>query len=135
MTTHRSERIADLIRHELANVLREEVRDPRLGFVTLTAVDLSPDLRNARVFVTVLGQDEQQSLSALKRATPFLRRSLARRAGLRYTPELHFLFDSSVATASRVEELLREIDEDSGAQREAETNDGGDAVDDGGDAE
>jgi ribosome-binding factor A len=135
MTSHRSGRIADLIRHELANVLREEVRDPRLGFVTVTSVDLSPDLRNARVFVTVLGQDEQQALRALKRATPFLRRSLAVRAGLRYTPELNFLFDSSVATGSRVEDLLREIDEDRGVQDEAEANDEGDAVDGGGDAE
>ena len=109
MTTRRPERVADMIRLELARVLREEVRDPRVGFVTLTDVQLSPDLRSARVFVSTLEQDEKTTLEALERATPFIRRALARTAALRFTPRLQFIFDSSLATGSRVESLLQEI--------------------------
>ena len=109
MTTRRPERVADLIRLELARVLREDVRDPRVGFVTLTDVQLSPDLRSARVFVSTLDQNEQEPLDALERATPFIRRVLARSADLRFTPRLQFVFDQSLATGSRVESLLQEI--------------------------
>ena len=109
MTIRRPERVADIIRFELARVLREEVRDPRVGFVTLTDVRLSPDLRSARVFVSTLEQDEQTTLDALERATPFIRRALARNADLRFTPKLQFVFDRSLATGSRVESLLQEI--------------------------
>jgi ribosome-binding factor A len=109
MTIRRPERVADIIRLELARVLREEVRDPRVGFVTLTDVQLSPDLRSARVFVSTLEQDEQTTLDALEHATPFIRRALARSADLRFTPRLQFVFDRSLATGSRVETLLQEI--------------------------
>jgi len=109
MTIRRPERVADIIRLELARVLREDVRDPRVGFVTLTDVQLSPDLRSARVFVSTLEQDEQETLDALGRATPFIRRALARKAELRFTPRLQFVFDRSLATGSRVESLLQEI--------------------------
>ena len=108
MTGHRGERVADLIRAELARALREEVREPLLGFVTLTAVRLSPDLRSARVYVSVLDHEAERTLEALRRAAPFLRRVLAHRAGLRFTPELRFVFDPSLATGSRIDELLRE---------------------------
>ena len=109
MTIRRPERVADIIRFELARVLREDVRDPRVGFVTLTDVQLSPDLRSARVFVSTLDQDEESILDALERATPFIRRALARSADLRFTPRLQFVFDRSLATGSRVESLLQEI--------------------------
>jgi len=112
MTIRRPERMADVIRLELARVLREEVRDPRVGFITLTDVQLSPDLRSARVFVSTLDQDEQTTLDALERATPFIRRTLARSADLRFTPNLHFVFDPSLATGSRVESLLQELHRD-----------------------
>jgi ribosome-binding factor A len=112
VTHHRNQRVADRIRQELARLFTEEVRDPGVGFVTLTGVDLSPDLRHARVFVSVLGKQEEKALAALRRATPFLRRSLAHRAGLRFTPQLRFFIDSSVSTGFRVESLLREIEEE-----------------------
>jgi ribosome-binding factor A len=112
MTHHRSERVGDRVREELARLLTEEVGDPRVGFVTITEVDLSPDMRHARVYVSVLGQDQQTALQALRRATPFLRRGLARRSGLRFTPELRFSIDASVSTGHRVEDLLREIRND-----------------------
>ena len=109
MTTRRPGRVADLIRLELARVLREDVRDPRVGFVTLTDVQLSPDLRSARVFVSTLDQDERTTLDALERAAPFIRQALARSAALRFTPRLQFVFDRTLATGSRVESLLQEI--------------------------
>jgi ribosome-binding factor A len=105
----RSERIADIIRQELARLLREEVRDPRIGFVTITEVQLSRDLRHARVYLTTMSEDRQATLKALGRATPFLRRSLAAGCHLRFTPQLRFLFDESVDTGFRVERLLREM--------------------------
>ena len=84
MNGSRADRVADRIRRVLASLIQEELRDPRIGFVTLTDVRLSPDLRNARAFVTVMGQKElQPTLDALNHAVPFLRRSMARRAGLR----------------------------------------------------
>jgi ribosome-binding factor A len=109
MSVNRSQRVGDRIREELARLLSEEVRDPGVGFVTITGVDLSPDMRNARVHVSALGQSEETVLRALRRATPFLRRGLARRAGLRFTPELRFAIDPSVEQGSRVDRLLREI--------------------------
>jgi ribosome-binding factor A len=108
VTGRRSERVADVVRHELARLLREVVRDPQLGFVTITDVELSPDLRHARVWVSALGDDPGPSLDALRRAAPFLRRSLARAAGLRVVPDLRFSHDPSVSEGSRVERLLRE---------------------------
>jgi ribosome-binding factor A len=127
MTIRRPERVADIIRLELARVLREDVRDPRVGFVTLTDVQLSPDLRSARVFVSTLDdQDEQSTLEALERATPFIRRALARSAELRFTPRLQFVFDGSLATGSRVESLLKEIR----PEGELSPSEQGDEVDD-----
>jgi ribosome-binding factor A len=108
MTVRRGERLADLIRAELARALREEVRDPLLGFVTLTAVRLSADLRTARVYVSVLDRDAERTLEGLRRATPFLRRLLARSAGLRFTPDLRFVFDPSLASGSKIDQLLRD---------------------------
>lgn len=105
----RADRVADRIREELARLLREEVRDPRIGFVTLTSVDLSPDLRHARIYFTVLGQETQQALAALDRASPFLRRKLARSAGLRFTPRLEFRHDASLESGLRVDRILDDL--------------------------
>ena len=84
-------------------------RDPEVGFVTVTAVDLSPDMRHARVFVSILGDEQERSLQALRRAKAFLKRGLARRAGLRFTPDLRFEIDESIAGGFRIEKLLGRI--------------------------
>jgi len=112
MSVDRAARVADTILGILAESVRRDVRDPRVGFVTLTAVRVSPDLRHATVFVSTLGDETARSatLSALDRAAPFLKRALARRAGLRFIPDLRFVADTSIARGSRVEELLGEID-------------------------
>lgn len=111
MTTHRAEKVGDLVRGILARLLREEVRDPRIGFVTLTGAEVSPDLKHARVFFSTLGDaaSRADAARALNHAAPFLRRSVAREAGLRYTPELRFEEDPSVEGGFRVDALLDEI--------------------------
>ena len=109
--TRRADRVADEIRQALARILQAEMRDPRVGFVTLTDVELSPDLRHARVFVSFIGADADPALRVLRRAAPFLRRSLAREAGLRFTPELRFEIDASIDGGFRVDRILDEISE------------------------
>ena len=110
MVHHRNERVAEAIRAVLADAVRE-VRDPAVGFVTLTGVDLSPDRRLARVFVSRLGIEAERdaAVSALNHAAAFLRHEVAVRARLRYTPVLRFVSDPTVERGSRVETIIREI--------------------------
>ncbi len=112
MTSHRPEKVGVLIRGILARLLREEARDPRIGFVTITEVKVSADLKHATVYFTFLGKPEERSEceDALRRATPFFRRALAREAGLRQVPEVRFAEDQSIEKGFRVDELLREIE-------------------------
>lgn len=109
--SHRPERIADLIRHELALLLEREVKDPRIGFVTITSVHVTPDMGTARVGVTVLGSAEKQAdtLKGLAAASGFLRTALARRLQLRRTPALRFEIDELVESERRIEELLAQL--------------------------
>jgi ribosome-binding factor A len=129
MSPRRADRVGERVRDELARIISTELRDPGVGFVTITSVELSPDLRHARVYVSVLGADLDASIAALRRATPFLRRELAHRAGLRFTPELRFLGDASIATGSRVERLLRDL-EDERSTREPRSETDGDTSED-----
>ncbi len=113
--TRRAERLADLIRRELATLLEHEVKDPRVGFATVTAVELTGDLRTARVSVSVLGDEDRkkQSLEGLRAARNFLRYQLAQRLGLRYTPAVEFRLDQTEQYEERIEELLRRARSDS----------------------
>jgi ribosome-binding factor A len=110
MTHRRNERVAEEIRGVLAEAIRE-VRDPLVGFVTLTGVDLSPDLRQARVYVSRLGTeaDREAAVAALNHAVAFLRHAVAERARLRFTPALRFVADATIERGSRVEALLQEL--------------------------
>jgi len=107
----RPDRVADQIRSELADLLAREVHDPGIGFVTLTRVRVSPDLQQARVLYTVLGDDKARSASAraLERAAPFLRRKLGARLRLRRSPEIIFTYDDSIAGQDRIEQILNEL--------------------------
>jgi len=109
--SHRPERVADLLRQELSQLLEREVKDPRVGFVTITRVGVTRDLQTARIGVTVLGDANQveQSLAGLAAAQGFLRHQLARRLGLRHTPALLFELDERLESEQRIEELLRQI--------------------------
>jgi ribosome-binding factor A len=107
VTAHRSERVADRVRRALAQAIQLELRDPRVGFVSLTGLRLSPDLRHARVYVSVLEPgDPQATIAALNHAAPFLRRRLAREAGLRFTPEILFVPDDVQASGQRLDVIL-----------------------------
>jgi ribosome-binding factor A len=107
----RPDRVADQIRHELATMLAREVHDPGIGFVTITRVQMTPDLQHARVYYTALGDDRarRESDRALHRAIPFLRRQIGSRLRLKRVAELEFLYDQSIAGQDRIEQLLSEI--------------------------
>ena len=95
---------------------RGEVHDPKIGFITLTRVQVSPDLQIARVFYTALGDDKTRAASrkALERAAPFLRRQIGARLRLKRTPELTFIYDESIAGQDRIEQILNELNENRG---------------------
>ena len=107
----RRERVAEALRDEISVLLRSEVRDPRVGFVTITGVLVSPDLSHARVFVSVLGSEQarQLSLAALNGAAGYLQRRMFRSLGLKKSMTLHFELDLAVQSGNRIEELLHQI--------------------------
>jgi ribosome-binding factor A len=111
MASPRSSRVGEQIREDLSELLAREVHDPGIGFLTITRVQVTSDLQNARVYYTTLGDAaaRKQTSRALDRATPFLRRQLGRRLQLRRMPELQFFFDESVERLDRVERILQEI--------------------------
>lgn len=106
----RRQRIGDQIRVELADLLQHEVRDPRIGFVTVTEVRMSPDLKYARAYVSIFGDEQQKrdSFAALERAVGFLRSQVGKRLALRFVPELRFVLDETLDTSERIESLLKE---------------------------
>ena len=108
---HRHERIAEEIRHEVGAMLAGELKDPRLaGFVTVTQVRVTPDLKQARIFVSVLGTEAEQAstLSGLAAAAGYVRHELTERLQLRRGPEVQFVLDRSEEYGQRIEELLRQ---------------------------
>jgi ribosome-binding factor A len=109
---HRPDRVGEQIRDELSTLLsRGAVHDPGIGFITLTRVQVSPDLQLARVFYTSLGDPKarKETAKALGRATPFLRRQIGGALRLRRVPELEFRFDESIANQDRIEQILRDL--------------------------
>jgi ribosome-binding factor A len=113
MPTRRQRRVAELIHRELSLLLLREARDPRLGSVTLTGVEVTPDLLLARVHFSVLGgeDEEQAALAGFEHASGFLRTELAGRVRLRFVPELAFKLDKSSAYGQRIDQLLDQIRE------------------------
>lgn len=112
MGTRRMERVNELIREEISELIRREVKDPRLNsFISVTEVVTSSDLRHARVFISIMGTDEEkrQVEKGLAAATGFLRRELGERLSLRYTPELLFQLDDSIERGSRLLQLIKEV--------------------------
>src|SRR3712207_7744262 len=108
----RSERVAEGIREEVATFLAEDAKDPRIvGLVTVTGVDVTRDLRHAKVFVSVLGSDEERAATfeGLNAVAPHLRGRVGRALRLRLAPEIAFRADESIARAARIETLLRQI--------------------------
>jgi ribosome-binding factor A len=114
--SHRPERVAEAIRQTVAAFLTSNVRDPRVGFVTVTGVEVSADLGHARVRVSVMGSEEEKakSLEGLASAARFLRAQIAKELPLRVTPELRFELDRGLEHAQQIDRVLRDLEEDAG---------------------
>ena len=110
MPGRRPEKVAGRIREEISQIIAADLKDPRLGFITVTDARVSPDLRHARIYISVLGSDQEvsNSLAALKSASGFIRHELGSLLHLVRAPELHFELDRTEMSASRIEEILRE---------------------------
>jgi ribosome-binding factor A len=113
---HRQEKLGELFAVELSDLLRTRVKDPRVGFASITHVEVSGDYRHAKIYVSVMGSDEERdnTMKALKHATGFLRHELASRIVLRYMPEIVFKLDTSIEQGSRILELIRENEKSMG---------------------
>ncbi|HXL03473.1 MAG TPA: 30S ribosome-binding factor RbfA [Bacillota bacterium] len=116
MTRLRPKRVAESIRSEVADIFAREMKDPRLGFATVTDVEVSGDLRHVKIFVSVMGDETQTSetMAALDSAQGFIRSELGKRIRLRHTPEISFHLDTSIQHGARVFELLQEIRKEEG---------------------
>jgi len=114
--SHRPERLGELIRQQVASFLTGSVRDPRIGFVTVTGVEVSADLGHATVRVSVLGSDEDRArgLEGLTSAARYLRAELSKVLDLRTSPELHFELDRGLEHSLRIDQVLKQIKEDGG---------------------
>ncbi|HET9448391.1 MAG TPA: 30S ribosome-binding factor RbfA [Steroidobacteraceae bacterium] len=112
----RAKRIAQQIQQTLSELIRREVRDPRLGMVTLTEVRVAPDLGSAKVFFSVLGADPQQAKEILEAAAPMLRGPLGRALGIRHSPELRFVQDELIESGARLSELIQKAVKDDAAR-------------------
>ena len=117
--SQRTERVQRLAREVLGEEI-QNLKDPRMGFATVTAVRVTPDLRLARVYVSVLGSDEERksTMAALDSATPLLRTALGHQVRMRYTPELVFELDTGAEEAQRLEEILHRIEAEPGVDDE-----------------
>ena len=115
---YRQEKLGELIANELSDLLRTKVKDPRVGFASITHVEVSGDLRYAKIFVSVMGTPEEQAatMKGLKNATGYLRHELASRIVLRYMPEISFKLDTSIAEGARVLDLINKIEEEERAK-------------------
>lgn len=111
MVKHRAERVSDRIQEEVSDLLLRQVRDPRIEFVTVTGVKMTPDLETALVYVSVLGDNEarQNAMKALEGASGYVRRELAVRLGMRTTPAVRFVLDESWERGARVDALLERL--------------------------
>lgn len=120
----RSQRVTEQIRRELAELIRLEVKDPRVGFITLTDVEITPDYAHAKVFFTSMTGEEglDEILVGLRRASGFLRRELGKRVRIHTTPELHFHYDKSVEQGSRLSQLIDDVvrEDEARARKDAE---------------
>ncbi len=125
---YRSDRLAQELRNEVSYIISRELKDPRLGFATITAVKVSPDLKYARILVSVLGSPEKQkaTMVGLQRSAGFVRRQLSSRLKLRQCPELKFEYDDSIEYGAKMDEILNEVGrelQEPSTETEVETSD------------
>jgi len=110
----RFHRVGEMIHKEISDILARGLKDPRVGFVTLTSVDVTADLSIAKVYYTVIGDEKsrQQTANGLEKANPYIRRQLAQRLRMRHTPELIFKYDQSLEYGNRIDSLLKDIEDE-----------------------
>lgn len=115
----RSERVRELLQEEMAAIIQREVKDPRIGFVTITRVELSDNLRNARIFISPMGSEEEQkrTYKGICNAAPFIRSRLGKRMRIKFLPELSFSWDHSQGRSDKINQILHTIEE----QKEADS--------------
>jgi ribosome-binding factor A len=121
--TRRVQRLNNLIRHEISELLQRQVKDPRLGsFIAITEVSISPDLRHARILVSHIGSEEekQETMNALASASGFFRRELAKRLRLRHIPELSFQWDDSIERGAHLLQLIDQITVEDTPERQSD---------------
>lgn len=130
MRTNRQRRVAEQLARHISDLIQREIQDPRIGFVTVTRAQMSSDLRHAKVFVSLMGSEDERadSLAGLQSAAGFVRRALGQRMQLRHTPEIRFLADESLDQAMRIESILAEFPEED--KPSADSADGGDRPED-----
>ncbi|EHQ91361.1 30S ribosome-binding factor RbfA [Desulfosporosinus youngiae] len=111
MSKHRPNRLAETLKEEISQLIRVELKDPRIGFVTLTSVDVADDLSHAKVYVSVLGTEEEgnASLNSLNRAAGFIRSEIGKRVRLRHTPSIVFKYDPSIQHGAHIAKLLKDV--------------------------
>ena len=110
----RPERVANAIRKEMSNIIQEDLKDPRIGFTTVTKVEITPDLRNVRIYYSVLGSDKEIKSTgiALESAKGYIRGLIGDRIKLRFTPEITFMMDKSLEYQDRIDKLLHKINKE-----------------------
>ena len=125
MVKHRVERVSDRIQEEVSELLLRRVRDPRIEFVTVTGVKMTPDLELATIYVSVMGGKEarQNAIKALEGATGYVRRELADRLGMRTTPVVRFVLDESWERGARVDALLEQVRDQAAPDASSENGD------------
>lgn len=118
MGEHRQERLRELIKSEFGQILQRDLKDPRIGFVSVIDVELSNDFSHVKIFVSIMGNDEAKRLAmeGLESAKGFIRTELGKRIRLRHTPEVHLIADNSIERGSRIFDLLEEVKKDQGGE-------------------
>ncbi len=111
-TFKRAERVGDQMKQEIADILMRKIKDPRIGFVTVTDVEVADDLKNAKVFVSIYGGDKEKTLKGLESASAYIRLELGKRMRMKFMPELLFRFDGTIEQGAHIMELLRDIEEE-----------------------
>jgi ribosome-binding factor A len=111
-TFKRAARVSDQMKEEIADILMRKIKDPRIGFVTVTDVEVADDLRNAKVFVSIYGGDTAKTLAGLESASAYIRSELGKRMRMKFVPELLFRFDNTLEQGARIMKLLRTIEEE-----------------------
>ncbi len=127
----RIEKLQELIKQETSKMLLYDIKDPRIGFVTVTDVEMTGDLREAKIYVSIMGNDEQikDTMDGLKSALGFVRREIGKRIRLRFTPEISFAADKSLDYSEHIQKILLQIEKERVPGEDNTTGDGGETAD------